>query len=73
MVTGGDASQVEEPPDFKLFACGLCFLSMHSSHLYDPESPPTAPSLNYTRFVCISDTHSRTYHIPPGDVLLHAG
>lgn len=28
-------------------------------------------------FVCISDTHSKTYKlkypIPPGDVLLHAG
>ena len=28
---------------------------------------------NYTRFVCISDTHSTSISLPPGDVLLHAG
>ncbi|KAF9044976.1 Metallo-dependent phosphatase-like protein, partial [Panaeolus papilionaceus] len=27
----------------------------------------------YTRFICTSDTHARTFPIPPGDVLLHAG
>ncbi|PFH59058.1 hypothetical protein XA68_12876 [Ophiocordyceps unilateralis] len=25
------------------------------------------------RIVCISDTHDRTIHVPPGDVLVHAG
>ena len=40
-----------------------------------PDSPITPDKL---RFVCVSDTHSRTgFHdmasIPPGDVLLHAG
>ena len=31
------------------------------------------PGPNWTRFVCISDTHSREYPIPEGDVLIHAG
>lgn len=35
---------------------------------------PAHPGSDWTRFVCISDTHSRTkFAIPPGDVLLHAG
>ncbi|XP_033100123.1 metallophosphoesterase MPPED2-like isoform X2 [Anneissia japonica] len=39
----------------------------------DPQMPKPE---GHTRFVCISDTHSRHDHmppIPPGDVLLHAG
>lgn len=43
---------------------------------YDPEDPPPHPGKDWTRFVCISDTHSRTdrdFVIPPGDVLIHAG
>lgn len=27
----------------------------------------------YTRFVLVSDTHTRTFPVPPGDILLHAG
>lgn len=39
---------------------------------YDPSSlPPALP--NYTRFVCIADTHSHEFYVPPGDVLLHGG
>ncbi|KAF9228787.1 Metallo-dependent phosphatase [Gyrodon lividus] len=34
---------------------------------------PPHPGPGWTRFVCISDTHSRTYRVPSGDVLLHAG
>ncbi|KAG1906607.1 Metallo-dependent phosphatase-like protein [Suillus fuscotomentosus] len=34
---------------------------------------PPHPGSDWTRFVCISDTHSHTFHIPAGDVLLHAG
>lgn len=40
---------------------------------YDQESIPPHPGSNWTRFVCISDTHSRVFSIPAGDVLLHAG
>lgn len=40
---------------------------------YDQESIPPHPGSNWTRFVCISDTHSRVFPIPAGDVLLHAG
>ncbi|KAH9833841.1 Metallo-dependent phosphatase-like protein [Rhodofomes roseus] len=40
---------------------------------YDSTSPPPPPSPEWTRFVCISDTHSRMVHVPPGDVLLHSG
>jgi hypothetical protein len=33
-----------------------------------------SPSQNgWTRFVCISDTHARSFPVPPGDVLLHSG
>ncbi|KZT26341.1 Metallo-dependent phosphatase [Neolentinus lepideus HHB14362 ss-1] len=34
---------------------------------------PGHPGPEWTRFVCISDTHSRKYPVPPGDVLLHSG
>ncbi|KIJ30341.1 hypothetical protein M422DRAFT_268208, partial [Sphaerobolus stellatus SS14] len=40
---------------------------------YDIKSPPPHPGQSWTRFVCVSDTHSRAYDVPPGDVLLHAG
>lgn len=40
---------------------------------YDSSNPPPIPSSAWTRFVCISDTHSRMVHVPSGDVLLHSG
>ncbi|KAG9049457.1 hypothetical protein FS837_010261 [Tulasnella sp. UAMH 9824] len=41
---------------------------------YDIENPPPPPESNgWTRFVCISDTHGKSFPVPPGDVLLHAG
>ncbi|GLB35148.1 putative metallo-dependent phosphatase [Lyophyllum shimeji] len=40
---------------------------------YHPESPPAHPGSGWTRFVCISDTHSQIFPVPDGDVLLHAG
>jgi hypothetical protein len=40
---------------------------------YDPANPPSHTGENWTRFVCISDTHSRTFSVPSGDVLLHSG
>ena len=50
---------------------------LHSSHAivhlkYDPTSPPPCPD-SWTRFVCISDTHSGTFPVPDGNVLLHGG
>ena len=39
---------------------------------YDMYDPPTKPA-GATRFVCISDTHSKTFPVPDGDVLLHSG
>ncbi|KIJ17071.1 hypothetical protein PAXINDRAFT_154486 [Paxillus involutus ATCC 200175] len=46
----------------------------HSIHI-DVEGTAVPPHRGpgWTRFVCISDTHSRTYRVPSGDVLLHAG
>lgn len=38
----------------------------------DPLNVPSVPS-GYTRFVCVSDTHSRRFPVPDGDVLLHSG
>ncbi|KZS99185.1 Metallo-dependent phosphatase [Sistotremastrum niveocremeum HHB9708] len=40
---------------------------------YDPLHPPEHPGQDWTRFVCISDTHSGRFPVPPGDILLHAG
>lgn len=41
---------------------------------WDPKNPPSRPTEpGWTRFICISDTHSRIFPIPEGDVLLHAG
>lgn len=43
----------------------------------DPFPPSTVISEDKIRFVCISDTHGKIegskLHMPPGDVLLHAG
>ena len=42
---------------------------------YKPTALPTKPADgNWTRFVCISDTHTRnSFSVPDGDVLLHSG
>ena len=40
---------------------------------YNHETLPERPSGEWARFVCISDTHSRTFDVPDGDVLLHSG
>ncbi|EMD38115.1 hypothetical protein CERSUDRAFT_49511 [Gelatoporia subvermispora B] len=40
---------------------------------YDTHNPPSHPGSAWTRFICISDTHSRVFPVPLGDVLLHAG
>ncbi|KAJ7592148.1 Metallo-dependent phosphatase-like protein [Mycena floridula] len=44
---------------------------------YDSSNPPPhSGAQSWTRFVCISDTHSRTrfpFKLPPGDVLLCSG
>jgi len=42
---------------------------------YDPLRLPEHPGKSdWTRFICISDTHSRVdFDIPDGDVLIHAG
>ncbi|KAH9852767.1 Metallo-dependent phosphatase [Lenzites betulinus] len=40
---------------------------------YDITRIPVHPGQGWTRFVCISDTHSHVFAVPPGDVLLHAG
>ncbi|KAF9505568.1 hypothetical protein BS47DRAFT_1353829 [Hydnum rufescens UP504] len=40
--------------------------------LYDTNEPPPQ-SDGTTCFVCISDTHSQTFEVPDGDILLHSG
>jgi hypothetical protein len=47
---------------------------------YDPKNLPSVQQVaekqgggNWTRFVCISDTHSKAFDVPHGDVLLHSG
>ncbi|KAG5341107.1 hypothetical protein C0989_011560 [Termitomyces sp. Mn162] len=40
---------------------------------YHPHQLAAVPGSDWTRFVCISDTHVQTFDIPDGDVLLHSG
>lgn len=41
---------------------------------YDLQSlAPLADPQQWTRFVCVSDTHSRAFDVPLGDVLVHSG
>ncbi|KIO29423.1 hypothetical protein M407DRAFT_227934 [Tulasnella calospora MUT 4182] len=40
---------------------------------YDIDFPPPKPGPEWTRFICISDTHGGRFRVPEGDVLLHAG
>ncbi|KAK7696081.1 hypothetical protein QCA50_000723 [Cerrena zonata] len=40
---------------------------------YDLDNVPSLPDPDWTRFVCISDTHCQRFPIPDGDVLLHGG
>ncbi|KAG2020529.1 metallophosphoesterase domain-containing protein 1 [Coprinopsis cinerea AmutBmut pab1-1] len=37
------------------------------------DAAPPHPGHEWTRIICISDTHSRPLRVPLGDVLLHAG
>ena len=49
--------------------------SMATVHIdYGNHVPPHPGARSgWTRFVCISDTHSHIVPVPPGDVLIHAG
>lgn len=52
------------------------YLSSEKARVYlgrDIDDIPDHPGGEWTRFVCISDTHSRKFPIPMGDVLLHSG
>lgn len=40
---------------------------------YDLKMPPPHPGQLWTRWICLSDTHSHTFPVPPGDILIHAG
>lgn len=40
---------------------------------YQFEALPAHPGPQWTRFICISDTHNAIFRLPPGDVLIHAG
>ncbi|KAJ7054498.1 Metallo-dependent phosphatase-like protein [Mycena amicta] len=42
-------------------------------HLEYIETPSKPSCGNWTRFVLLSDTHSNTFPVPDGDVLLHSG
>lgn len=37
------------------------------------KGPSPKPGENWTRFVLLSDTHTCTFPVPDGDVLLHTG
>ncbi|KAI9446643.1 Metallo-dependent phosphatase-like protein [Lactarius indigo] len=42
-------------------------------HDHYGDDVPSHPGQGWTRFVCVSDTHSKTFAVPAGDVLIHAG
>lgn len=42
-------------------------------HDHYGDKVPRHPGQGWTRFVCISDTHSKKFVVPAGDVLIHAG
>ncbi|TEB15291.1 hypothetical protein FA13DRAFT_1747593 [Coprinellus micaceus] len=46
-------------------------MRVHKDHTSANDVPH--PGQGWTRFVCISDTHSHFPEIPLGDVLFHAG
>ena len=49
-------------------------LETNGARIYlNPNTVPLHPGDQWTRFVCISDTHNSTPAVPDGDVLLHAG
>lgn len=49
-------------------------LQTEGARIYlDPATVPSHPGDEWTRFVCVSDTHNSTPAVPDGDVLLHAG
>jgi Icc-related predicted phosphoesterase len=56
------------PIQFLLTSLYRFFSRLHSSPRLHP-----SPSSSKIRVVCISDTHSQTYTVPDGDVLIHAG
>lgn len=47
--------------------------SQQTRYHTDMAKLPEHPGAGWTRFVCVSDTHSRKYPIPSGDVFIHAG
>jgi hypothetical protein len=51
----------------------ICTPSAIIHEEYEFDKLPPKPDGNWTRFVCLSDTHSRAFDVPPGDVLLHSG
>lgn len=67
----GLALSGETFPEFSLSALCLCFRLFR----VDPIPYDTPKPAGHTRFVCVSDTHSRTdgIQMPYGDVLLHMG
>lgn len=48
-------------------------LSKGARIYFDPAALPPHPGDNWTRCVCISDTHGCTPAVPDGDILLHSG
>ncbi|KZT40977.1 Metallo-dependent phosphatase [Sistotremastrum suecicum HHB10207 ss-3] len=40
---------------------------------YNIDNPPAHPGPDFTRIICISDTHAESFPVPDGDVLIHGG
>ncbi|KAH9474535.1 Metallophosphoesterase domain-containing protein 1 [Psilocybe cubensis] len=51
----------------------IVYLDYFPSQLRAKPPRTAEEKADWTRFVCISDTHARTFDVPDGDVLLHSG
>jgi len=61
-----------QPTTLKTFDSSTAIVHYEYS-LSDIPPKPAEEKGQWTRFVCISDTHCRTFPVPEGDVLLHSG
>src|SRR5262245_17037061 len=72
-VSSGSDSMSDSPPPWD--PPSVLRSSSSIVHLsYELETLPPKPTEgDWTRFVCISDTHNHACEVPPGEVVLHCG
>ncbi|KAI0295515.1 Metallo-dependent phosphatase-like protein [Russula brevipes] len=61
------------PPGAHAFTHAHRIQTLLETAIHQTSFVPPHPGQGWTRFVCVSDTHSQTPLLPDGDVLIHAG